>query len=160
MCLFVMAATQISLSLVVSDQWSHHTPNHHGHNHPRHSCDHHDHHSVNNRIPMSLSLSSLAAAHEVLALLGYTLDMWSRHKDSLRVLAYGGDMSEEEVGVVERLGSELRELWEEMMVVEPAEQQQEGASSSEPSPSGDDGEEDDGAAAPLSEVSKVQTVWI
>ena len=121
-------------------------------------------HGINSKttssIPQSSSLPSLTAAHEVLALLGYTLDMWSRHKDSLRVLAYGGDMSEEEVGVVERLGSELRELWEEMMVVEPAEQQQEGASSSEPSPSGDDGEEDDGAAAPLSEVSKVQTVWI
>ena len=63
-------------------------------------------------------MSSLIAAHEVLGLLGYVLDMWSRHKDSLRVLACGGDMREEEVGVVERLGSELRELWEEMIGVE------------------------------------------
>ena len=112
---------------------------------------HHHHHGVSTRAPISASssLSSLVAAHEVLGLLGYVLDMWSRHKDSLRVLACGGDMREEEVGVVERLGSELRELWEEVVVVA------EGSSSSvsEASSVADKEEDENDAVAGLSEVS-------
>ena len=65
-------------------------------------------------------------------------------------------MREEEVGMVERLGSELRELWEEMVAAEPApppqqQQQQGGASSSEPSPSGEE-EEENGGAIEVSEA--------
>ena len=58
--------------------------------------------------------SSLPVAHEVLRLLGYVLDMWSRHKDSLQVLACGGDMKEEEVDVMMRLNCELRALLEDL----------------------------------------------
>ena len=77
--------------------------------------------------PPVLSLSSLPAAREVLRLLGYVLDMWSRHKDSLQVLACGGDMKEEEVDVMERLCSELRALLEEVVV-----EQSSSSSSSSP----------------------------
>ena len=64
-------------------------------------------------------------------------------------------MREEEVGVVERLGSELRELLEEMIGVE-----EELASSSSSSSSSSQGEDEDGnkgvSAAP--EVSRL-FVW-
>ena len=37
---------------------------------------------------------------EVVRLLGYVLDMWSRHRESLQAMACGGEMKEEEARVV------------------------------------------------------------
>ena len=59
--------------------------------------------------------SSPSAAHEVLRLLAYALDMVSRHKEGLKVLLSCGDGGEE-VEVVNRLGCELKGMWHEAMV--------------------------------------------
>ena len=66
--------------------------------------------------PSSMPQSS--AAMELLRLLGFVLDSWSRHRDSLQSLAAGGEVRGEEARVVERLGCELRELCDMMVVVD------------------------------------------
>ena len=107
-------------------------------------------HNHNNGITSStgtdmLSSSSSPLAHEVLGLLGYVLGMWSRHKESLQMLACGGDMKEEEVAVMVHLSSELRDMCETvvMNVQQPQEEKGASSSSSSESSSMDYEEEDD-----------------
>ena len=62
--------------------------------------------------------TSTGAAVEVIKLLGYVLDMWSRHKESLRAMVVSCEgklvgADDETKQVAERLETELRE-WREL----------------------------------------------
>jgi len=70
---------------------------------------------------MSSSSSSSAVAMEVLRLLGFMLDLWSRHRESLHQMMASSSLSEEKgfvpqdeamMSVVERMEVELRDLQE------------------------------------------------
>ena len=66
-------------------------------------------------LPFHPTTSGDEAALEVLRLLGYVLDMWSRHKHRLQAMVSEGRMvGAHEASIVERLRGELNalhELW-------------------------------------------------
>ena len=103
-----------------------------GHHHHHHLLHHHD---------TMIETSTIPAAIEVLKLLGHVMGMWSRHRDVLQSLAYGGDIKEEEARVVDRMGAELRDLSEALR-----------SSSSER-------EDDDDDEGSLSVVSEHMVLW-
>ena len=96
-------------------------------------------------LPPSTSITTTTtttdAAMEVLRLVGYVLDMWSRHRDSLRAMACGGEIGVEEARVVKHLGHELRGLWEMMIWEDDDEELQQSWSSSDDDSDGNDSEE-------------------
>jgi len=61
---------------------------------------------------------SLPAAHEVLRLLTYALDMLTRHQDGMTKLM--ASCEREEIAVVNHLGNELIGLWEQAKMVNPS----------------------------------------
>ena len=87
------------------------------------------------------TITTTGAAMEVLRLVVYVSDMWSRHRDSLRAMACGGEIGVEEARVVKHLGHELRGLWEMMIWEDDDEELQQSWSSSDDDSDGNDSEE-------------------